>query len=320
MREDLKDQINALEILKKLFSDSKLNFSQISKELDITRKTLKKYLGVLRREKIINDFTININPNINPDLMYVIVEFKTNPNEPKLIERLLKIQQIKMLDGILGDFSLIALFIFRESSEFNQILKNIDNIMSSSYFKKYTIISAIKIYKTNGIDISFSQEFERKKIDQIDILILRILQYEQDSKLISTYEISEILNRKFNIQASQSTIYNRIKSLEENDIIINHCINFNPLKLGFKGKYILRIKPKNPSHYDELAVNLIKKKEITDLFRIGEQYGLFAIVRVKEIEEYGRFIKNLYDSEQIEDTYSNFVLDERISYTNFLLN
>jgi DNA-binding Lrp family transcriptional regulator len=62
------------------------------------------------------------------------------------------------------------------------------------------------------------------------------------------------------------------------------------------------------------------KEEITDLFRIGEQYGLLAIIRVKEIEDYGRIIKNLYETRDIEDTWTNFVLDERKVYTNFVIN
>ena len=61
-------------------------------------------------------------------------------------------------------------------------------------------------------------------------------------------------------------------------------------------------------------------QNITDLFRIGEQYGLFAIVRVKDIEDYATFIRDLYNSENIEDTYTNFVLDELISHTNFIIS
>ena len=90
--------------------------------------------------------------------------------------------------------------------------------------------------------------------------------------------------------------------------------------IGFKGKFLVRIKPRDPSKYDEIALKLEKNHNITDLFRIGEQYGLFAIVRVKEIENYAIFIKDLYDSGEIEDTYTNFVLDELQPYTNFIIS
>ncbi|MFX1571065.1 MAG: Lrp/AsnC ligand binding domain-containing protein, partial [Promethearchaeota archaeon] len=335
---------------------------------------------------------------------------------------LLKISQLRMLDGIIGDFSLFALLIFKSSKEYYQILNTIDNIMAKSYFKKYQIIETIKVFKTNGISLrktrmslkerlidelrttevsenkllieikkkmDLNEIFKRNEensnikfnpekfpglliqyensvlsitifpdgkivisglksdvkieqviemifkiiglqseqkipesefeIDDTDFTILNILRDFQGSRPISTYDISGILKDQFQTEVSQSTIHNRIKRLEHTRVILNYAVNFSPKKIGFEGKYLLRIKPKDPSKYDELAMRLDSNKYITDLFRIGEQYGLFAIVRVKSIEDYAIFIKDLYSSEEIEDTYTNFVLDELIPYTNFLI-
>ena len=113
--------------------------------------------------------------------------------------------------------------------------------------------------------------------------------------------------------------HNRIKKLEQQGVILNYTINFYPKKLGYEGKFLLRIKPKDPSKYNSLALRLEMNKNITDLFRMGEEYGLLAIVRVKNIEDYGKFIRNLYLTEEIEDTYTNFVLDELKTYTNFIV-
>ena len=107
--------------------------------------------------------------------------------------------------------------------------------------------------------------------------------------------------------------------MEEKEIIINYSIKFNPKQIGYKGKFYVRIKPKNPGKYDEIAESLEKNAFITDLFRIGEQYGLLAIIRVKDIEDFGSFIKNIYDTEKIEDTFTNFALDELIPFTNFCI-
>jgi transcription initiation factor TFIID TATA-box-binding protein len=340
----------------------------------------------------------------------VLLEIKTNPKEPKLVDELLNIPQLRMLDGIFGDYSLIALFIFKSPEEYYQILKTIDKIMAKSYFKKYQIIETIKVFKTNGIglgnlDISFKftdkinvkqiaqnninikynpEKFpglvvkidnpratilifstgeavvtglsnvtekielidkiiqiirklgikvDEKKVDRnlfiddIDFLILKILQEDQGLKPISTYEIKNLFREKYskNLKIlnkndiSQSTIHNRIKKLERQGVILNYTINFSPKELGFRGKYLLRIKPKDPSKYNNLALKLEMNKNITDLFRIGEEYGLFAIVRVKNVEDYGSFIRDLYLTEEIEDTYTNFVLDELKIYTNFII-
>lgn len=308
-----------LRLLKKLNSKKKLNISKISKELNITRKTFQSNFNQLRQNKIIKNFTININPNIQPNLKYIVLEIKTNPNEPQILDDLLRIPQLRLLDGILGEFSLIGLFIFKDQEEFNTILDQIDRIMADSGFRKYQIIDTIKVFKTNGIKLSEVHLNPSYKLDETDYLILKILQQDQGLKLISTYDLSKTLRVGYKKEISQSTIYHRIKKLEEEGIILNYTINFNPRMIGYDGKFIVRIKPKDSSKYNGIALNLEKKEEITDLFRIGEQYGLFAVIRVKEIENFGKFIRELYETGKIEDTFTNFVLDEQIPFSNFYL-
>ena len=199
--------------------------------------------------------------------------------------------------------------------------------MAQSYFKKYHIIETIKVFKTNGIELCDNEIDPNFEIDSIDRVILKILQENQNLKPISTYEIKDIINDKYKDflnemnrkEISQSTIHNRIKKLEKKNIILNYALNFCPKRIGFRGKYLVRIKPKDPSKYNEIALNLEKSSFITDLFRIGEQHGLFAIVRVKKVEDYAEFIKNLYQSDEIEDTFTSFVLDELKTYTNFVI-
>jgi DNA-binding Lrp family transcriptional regulator len=331
-----------------------------------------------------------------------MIEIKTNPKEPNIVEELLTIPQMVMLDGIVGEYSLFALFIFNSQEEYYQTLKLIDETMAKSYFKKYQIIETIRVFKTNGISlrnlkISFdaAKKFDLKRIartnseinynpekfpglvssikdlnvtiiifengkividglnrdvkfdeiearienylrklgikfdeiahnqnpdlDKIDYEILSILRDGQGLKPISTYEMKNIFNTQLNIEISQSTIHNRIKKLEQQGIILNYTVNFSPADIGFKGKYLLRIKPKDLSKYNDLASRLELNKNITDLFRIGEQYGLLAIVRVKKVEDYSSFIRKLYLMEEIEDTFTNFVLDELKPYTNFVI-
>ncbi len=431
--ENTNNKLEAQSYIKNLSGKTKFIISRNSRAVGLTRQTYQNKLDGLRDQQIITNFTININPRIYPNnLKYVMLEIKTNPKEPELVKELLEVPQLRMLDGIIGDFSLFALFIFNSPEEYYQILNTIDKIMAKSYFKKYQIIDTIMVFKTNGISLKKSKmtieeallqklldrlidkieekqvyenenieiniperidlyqiaqnnEFidynperfpgivikienlsisiiifsngkmvvkglknateaelvinkineiknnsgfnlKKKKIglnfelDNIDYSILKILRDSQGLKPISTYEISRVFKEQLELEISQSTIHNRIKKLETEGVILNYTVNFSPKKMGFKGKFLLRIKPKDPSKYNEIAVRLAMKKSITDLFRIGEQYGLFAIVRVREIENYAEFIKNLYNTDEIEDTYTNFVLDELITYTNFIIS
>jgi len=312
------NRAEAQRFIENINGNTKFSISKNSRAIGFSRQTYQNKLDGLRDQKIITNFTININPDIRPNnLKYVMLEIKTNPKEPELVEKLLKIPQLRMLDGIFGDFSLFGLFIFKSPEEYYQILNSIDNLMAKSYFKKYQIIETIRVFKTNGISLKLGDQI--RKIDDIDYKILNILRDGQGFRPISTYETKRIFTEQLNMDISQSTIHNRIKKLEQQNVILNYTVNFNPKKVGFKGKYILRVKPKDPSKYNELALRLEMNKNITDLFRIGEQYGLFAIVRVKKAEQYGNFIRDLYSSEEIEDTYTNFVLDELITYTNFVI-
>ncbi len=323
-----KDEFKSRNLIKSFNSESKYAITKLTQILGYSRQTIKKQFDDLKIEKIISNFTININPKILPiNLKYVLLEIKTNPNEPELLENLLKISQLKILDGVLGEYSLFALLIFRSPEEYYQVLSIIDKIMAKSYFKKYHIIETIKVFKTNGIELDDNKIDSNFEIDSIDYVILKILQENQNFKPISTYEIKDIINDKYkeflnemNRQGiSQSTIHNRIKKLEKKNVILNYALNFCPKKIGFRGKYLVRIKPKDPSKYNEIALNLVKSNFITDLFRIGEQHGLFAIVRVKKVEDYAEFIKILYQSDEIEDTFTSFVLDELKTYTNFVI-
>lgn len=317
---DTDDRAIALRLIRMFSGRSKFYISKNIQALGLTRQTIHNKIELLRKQEIIENITINIHPYIQPDnLKYVILEIKTNPREPQILEKLLNIPHLKMLDGILGEFSLIALFVFKSTKDYHEGLEKIDNIMAESYFKKYQIIETIRVFKTNSIKIDEVDLDSDYAMDRNDYLILKILQEEQEKKPISTYEIRDKMKHRYNIDLSQSTIHNRIKKLEVNGTILNYSINFSPKKVGYKGKYLIRIKPKDPSKYNEIALHLEKNQFITDLFRIGEQYGLFAIVRVKRIEDYAIFIKDLYISEEIEDTYTNFVLDELKPYTNFFI-
>ncbi|MFX0146832.1 MAG: hypothetical protein ACFE8E_03675, partial [Candidatus Hodarchaeota archaeon] len=150
----IKEEKEVQNFVKNLNGKTKFIVTQNSHALGLSRQTFQNKLDGLREQKIITNFTININPNIQPhNLKYVMLEIKTNPKEPELVKELLKIPQLRMLDGIIGDFSLFSLFIFKSPEEYFQILNTIDNIMAKSYFKKYQIIETIKVYKTNGISL-----------------------------------------------------------------------------------------------------------------------------------------------------------------------
>ncbi|MEJ2296755.1 MAG: hypothetical protein P8Y23_18575, partial [Candidatus Lokiarchaeota archaeon] len=160
-----KIQVEAHRFINNLTGKSKFRVSKNSLKLGLSRQTYQNKLDLLREKEIVANFTININPDIQPNnLKFVMIEIKTNPKEPKLVKELLTIPQLRMLDGIIGDFSLFGLFVFRSPEEYYQILNRIDNIMAESHFKKYQIIETIKVFKTNGISLRETKTTVKEKL------------------------------------------------------------------------------------------------------------------------------------------------------------
>ena len=123
------------QLIKNLNTKTKLNIKRSIQALGITRQSFYNRFKEMKEQKIISNYTININPNIRPNnLKYVMLEIKTNPKEPELVKELLEIPQLRMLDGIIGDFSLFALFIFKSPEEYYQILNTIDKIILEDAF------------------------------------------------------------------------------------------------------------------------------------------------------------------------------------------
>ncbi len=67
-----------------------------------------------------------------------------------------------------------------------------------------------------------------------------------------------------------------------------------------------------PASYDVVAQDfLAPMNEITDLYRTGEDYGLLAIVTVRDVSQYNSLLSRIYASKDIIDTYTVLVLEER---------
>ncbi|MFX0142838.1 MAG: hypothetical protein ACFE9C_02075, partial [Candidatus Hodarchaeota archaeon] len=83
MNSKIEDSI-AQNLVQGFCGKSKLVISKNFQAFGFTRQTIKEKINSLRKQKIIKNITININPHIRPDyLKYILLEIKTNPTEPK---------------------------------------------------------------------------------------------------------------------------------------------------------------------------------------------------------------------------------------------
>jgi len=300
-------------ILEMLRRDCRTSLTEISEKVGLSRFAVKDRIDKLFQDQVILGSTIIVNPFLIGLRRTVFFEFKTNPHEPWLVKMLERDRSCDLLDGIAGEYSLFSRFRLADDDHFSQTLKRIDDAMGKTYFKKYRVVNAIKIFKETEVPFMLG---ERKslELDEVDFKILEILlnpmEYVKAPLPLSTVYLSRLLHA-FGVEISQPAVFNRLSRLEKKGAILRHTVRVDYLRLGLQMKFIARIKA-NPNVYDAVAQGfLASMTEISDLYRTGEEYGLLAILRVKNVSDYNSFLLRLYDSKDILDTFTTLVLEER---------
>jgi len=300
-------------ILELLQKDCRTSLTEIGEKAGLSRFAVKDRVEKLFRDRVILGPTVVVNPALVGFKRTVFFEFKTNPHEPWLAKLLEKTPSCDLLDGIAGEYSLFGRFRLVDDEYFSRVLKRIDDAMGKSYFKKYRVVNAIRIFKEGGVPFQ-EEPNEGLELDAMDFKILEILQnqmeYTKSPLPLSTVELSRLLHT-LGAEISQPAVFNRLSKLERKGVILRHTVRVDYSKLGLQTKFIVRIKA-NPNVYDMVARSfLASMTEISDLYRTGEEYGLLAILRVGNVFEYNSFLLRLYDSRDILDTYTALVLEER---------
>lgn len=300
-------------ILKILMKGSRTPLTQIGQEVNLSRSAVKKRVTKLFDDGVILGPTIVVDPKLVGISRTVFFELKTNPHEPWLAKMLEETSACDLLDGIAGEFSLLGRFRLIDDEHFGKVLKRIDDALARTYFKKYRVVNAIKIFKESGVPF---RKDERKtvEVDEIDLRILDVLldqmTYAKSPLPLSTVDLSKRL-RGFGVTISQPAVFSRLSRLEKRNVIVQHTLKVDYSKLGLQTKFIARIKA-YPNVYDAVAQDfLAPMSEIFDLYRTGEEYGLLATVRVRDVSEYNSFLLKLYGSTGIIDTFTTAVLEER---------
>ena len=292
MRESM---INSLDkkILKLLNENSWEKGTKLAKELTISRITLQKRIKKLIDNGVILNYTILINPNLFSKKVFY--EIKTNPNKPEVLNHL-KSLKFETLEGIIGDYSLIIKQNFLNNQEFFLNLDSIDNSMAESY----RVIEILKTYKEHG-KVFGGKNQNLKNLNKIEKELLFELKDQGKEKLNTTSLASKI-------GLSQSNIYKKIHDLIAWNFIKKFTISINPDHLKYKIKFYMRLKV-DPGFYDDVAKNIVLFPQVIDLYRTGENYGLFSAIRTQNIEEFNTLINKFYQNNPINDSKTILVVN-----------
>jgi Lrp/AsnC family transcriptional regulator for asnA, asnC and gidA len=141
---------------------------------------------------------------------------------------------------------------------------------------------------------------ENRKLDEIDITILRTLQ-----KDIRT-SFKEIANQ---CNISTDTIKNRYNKLIENEVIRGSTIVVDPKKMGQGNLVIIGIKVEQK--FSDSVLNMIKKmKGLCVVTKSIGQYDIEAIFLLEDIEQIGIAKDKIEDFPQVKSADLGIFVDK----------
>ncbi len=287
-------------ILKRLSEDSRISMEDLGKSIGISRQYAAKTVRKMQEKGIIRQYATLLN---SAAFQTYFLEFKTNPREPQIADSLRQIPNVHTLDGIIGDFSLIAKIIARNQSEFACILEQIDKFMTKSHFHVYRVINTIKCFKESGENIVEETPTLMNLEDETILKKIRIL-----NQRINITELA----KQTEIGVTQSTLSKKLEKYLQIGLVRKYTLCIDPAFLHLETKFILRIKPLSLDQYTIIAGMIARKfPEVIDLYRTGEDFGLLAIVRTQDITAYNQFLRKLYQTVDVEDTHTVLVIEEQ---------
>ncbi len=319
------DPFQKRRLLESLYKNSRSSTNYLADQLQLPRQTVAKLIDQLWQTRVIEAPALLINPR-DVNIQSVFLEIRTNPSEPSILKTIASIPGVSSIDGILGEFSLIVKFDFPKLA-FASIVEQLDKSIASSQFQSYHIISVLSYYKLGGVILPHSSFERNSELGFKKWNLLQTLQknyqparwYNRNNEQIFSKEEQELMV-KLNLSRE-------LHFFEQRGIIHGYTIRFNngslqkylkntvtlPEDSDFGIKFYLRIKPTDLGEYTTLPQNLIRSPQIVDLYRTGEEAGLFAVVRTNSLGQYNTFIKDLYSRYSILNTYTTVVIEEQIA-------
>ncbi|MBD3407953.1 MAG: hypothetical protein GF411_17665 [Candidatus Lokiarchaeota archaeon] len=293
-----------------LLTDSRTSISSLGKKMEKKKgrnwvsRTIKKLVkwGIIRSYLAI----------LNPAYVYAerssLLLLKTNPREIDISKALIAMPDLEWLDGLTGDHSLIGLFRFRDAHAFEKFLDVVDTVTAKSLSQTYNIVQVLATYKTHGLIVP-PIKVGTPIISQNDWDLLNTLRRTAPTPERPYPPTQQEIGESLSVPLSQPAISKGMKRLERQKCIIGYSIDIDFSYVDLPIKFFLRIRPR-PGKVSQVAQQIVSLDEVWDLHRVGEEFSLFATVRVSSVREYNEFIRSVYGNQDILDTQSQISLEE----------
>ncbi|MBS7251692.1 MAG: Lrp/AsnC family transcriptional regulator [Candidatus Freyarchaeota archaeon] len=297
-------RLDALEeaVLNLLLKDSSLGVKGLAERLDRSRNHIAKVISRLFERKILRGYTVVLNPLKILFDRSIFLFVKTNPHEYDIVEGLLGLPNVQSMDGISGEYSLLGVYRFRSPLEFSSFLSGLDRLMVVSRFKKYRLVEILTTFKESGFIVP-DPKTDYYPVSDFDWKLLSILRHQVNPMPYSQSDLAKRLG------VSQPVVSRRISKLRSEDVIIGYTAKVDFSAIGLNAKFYLEISV-DPRAYLSVAEKLCEFDEVRSIYRTGEEYGLMAVVRTRDVKHYNQFLLKIFEIEDIIDTHSSVVFQE----------
>jgi DNA-binding Lrp family transcriptional regulator len=136
-------------------------------------------------------------------------------------------------------------------------------------------------------------------LDDLDVRILRLLNADARK---SFREIAK------EVDASLSTVSNRVRKLEEEGVITGYVPVLNESHLGFDVLAVVGVKIQKGKLL-EVQRRIAKDQRVTHVYDVTGEWDSIVVVRLRSTRELDTFNKRLGSMEYVENTYTQVVLN-----------
>jgi len=296
------------ELLRELLKDSRASLLSLASNLGKGRNWVARTIRKLVKRGIMRAYLTILNPSKVYAERNSILLIKSNPRELSLSRALLNMQELESLDGISGEYSLLALFRFRKSQSFNEFLDKIDKVVAATEAQKYDLVQVLATYKTHGFLVK-SDDRPEYILSDVDWFLLSTIRRWKATGEEPMSPSQRRIGEEMEKEISQPAVSKAMRRLAMRNVILGHSIDIDFKFVDLPIKFFLKIKPK-PGRVAKTAEYVSLFDKVWDLHRVGGDYSLFATVRTKDIEGYNKFLRALYRNSDIVDTESQMALEE----------
>ncbi len=136
-------------------------------------------------------------------------------------------------------------------------------------------------------------------LDDLDVRIVRLLNADARK---SFRDIAK------EVDASISTVSNRIRKLEQEGVISGYVPLLDEAKLGYDVLAVVGVKIHKGKLLD-VQRRIAKDERVTHVYDVTGEWDSIVVVRLRTTRELDAFIKRLGSMEYVENTYTQVVLN-----------